>query len=353
MSHLLLHIGYHKTATTFLQNRLFNQARYGFSSPVPREELRRLFLCADPFDCDPVALRTEVQPLMDLSDPQCVAVLSHEQFSGRPAGGGFGLRTRQRFMSLKEIADLLHGSFPEARVLIVVREQRSMVASAYKFLVNGWQGRLSASIEQFLDQSPMEHEQYAPLFEPESLCYHRLVGYYQKLFGQEAVLVLPYEWMREDRGAFINRIRAHVGLPATDSHPMGRANVSTSALECAIARPLKRLLSSPNRPGSYSRWEERAERLAAALARPLPKALHVRVEERLRRCIAERLEGFYAESNAELARLTGIDLRALGYELPGRDTDGAQARWPREAGLQGALPVTPAVALAPARRTGT
>ena len=58
-----------------------------------------------------------------LVDEGLSPVVSFERFSGNPFSGGY---------DSKEIADRLVRVFPDARVLVIVREQRSMIVSTYK-----------------------------------------------------------------------------------------------------------------------------------------------------------------------------------------------------------------------------
>ena len=61
--------------------------------------------------------------LQRIVDEGLSPVVSFERFSGNPFSGGY---------DSKEIADRLVQVFPDARVLVVVREQRSMIVSTYK-----------------------------------------------------------------------------------------------------------------------------------------------------------------------------------------------------------------------------
>lgn len=317
----LIHVGYHKTATTFLQRQVFCREELGFRSPLDRPTLRRSFLCVNPFDCDPQRIRKSLLPNLELGRPSgLVDVISHEQLSGQPSGGGFGLRRRQRLLSPRETADLLHECFPGARVLVVVREQGAMISSIYRYLVNGWRGRLSASIDQFLDQGPFDREQYAPLFDLAYLEYHWLVSYYQHRFGKENLLVLPYEWMLRDRLHFLNEIFRFAGAPLIQQAPKGEVNLSPSALSCEIVRPFKRIVSSPNAPGGFSTAEGWITRLGNRLATAAPAALRDKAEKRLKARIARTVNGHYTTSNSRLQEMTGLDLAALGYELASPET---------------------------------
>ncbi len=315
MAGILIHIGFHKTGTTFLQEQIFKSQSLGFASPVERKLLRDIFVGANPFDFDPEATKSLLYPrLSPVEEQGQVAVLSHEQLSGQLSGGGFGLRRRNREVSRKEMADMLHLCFPKAKILIIVREQRDTIRSIYKYLVSGWHGRLSASIDEFLDQRPLE-DLYAPLFDFRQLEFHWLDEYYRLLFGSAQVLTLTYEELVADPDAFVRRICAFVELEPKIIPHFSRMNAGASALECRITRPLIRLLASPNRPGASSRNEIKAARLARKIANKCPRWMHLASENRLVEKINKLAQGKYAASNARLRISSGIDLKALGYEI--------------------------------------
>lgn len=125
--------------------------------PVDRIRLRDIFIQTDPFEFYPKKVRPQIWSNIEkaLQDRK-VPVLSYEQMSGQPGGGGYGLRRREKEASRKEVADRLHDCFPNARILIVIREQRDVIQSIYKFLVCGWNGKLSATIQEFLDETPLD-----------------------------------------------------------------------------------------------------------------------------------------------------------------------------------------------------
>jgi len=312
---LLIHTGFHKTGTSYLQKMVFNNVAMGFYTPIDRHLLRNMFVQTNSFAFDVKAARDLLQPqIYQAVTEHLVPVLTHEQFSGQPAGTGYGLRRREREASRKEVADRLHATFPDARVLIVIREQREMIRSIYKWLVCGWEGRLSARIDQFLDQSPLEHG-FGPLFNFEYLEYHWVVQYYRRLFGESAVLTLPYEWLRADPTNFVNRIRHFAELPPINETPHKQVNAGQSAATCHVRRWLNRALASPNRPGTVSRPERWAAVFTSKLNRHMPYAIHSTSERILSQQIEHLVAGTYAESNERTSILTGIDLASLGYEV--------------------------------------
>ena len=320
---LLIHIGMHKTGSSYLQRLIFDDVEAGFRSPIPRPLLRQTFLAPDAFAFRPRSARNHLSRFLAREHPnETVAVLSHEQFSGQPAGRGFGLRRRECEIGRKELAHRLHTTFPDARILLVIREQRAMLRSIYKWMVCGWEGRLSASPRQFLDQSPLI-DGYSPLFHCAYLEFHHLVQHYQQRFGRQNVLVLPYELLASNPLDFVNRIRAFVDLAPAVRVPESRVNPGRPATLCLFQRPLNRLLASPNRPGQRSFPERCSAALALRISGLLPERLNATFERKLAGTIDLWASDRYAHSNQQTAWLTGLDLRSLGYILPDDPSESA------------------------------
>jgi hypothetical protein len=72
--------------------------------------------------------------------------------------------------------------------------------------------------------------------------YDFVIGLYRQAFGDDKVLVLPYELLRDDREAFAGRIQDWLGL---DRHPLpgDRPNASLSPIELRWYPRLTRTLS--------------------------------------------------------------------------------------------------------------
>lgn len=311
---ILIHAGYHKTGTTFLQQNLFKDDEAGYCSPADRIELRDMIIRTNPFLFEPEEVKHKFMPEISIAlKKDLIPVLSHEQFTGQPAGAGYGFRRRQREISRKEIANRLYSCFPDAKILIVIREQKEMIKSIYKYFVTGWQGKLSASIEQFLDQTMLD-DGYNPLFNIDYLLYHHMIEHYQTLFGKDSVLILPYEWLRDDPDGFVNHINKFTGNRLSDSVENKKVNESYSASLCALKRYVNRILASPVKPGHYSKPEKKASDFITRLHHRIPKSIHDRSERRLSERISRLIEGSFTESNRKTEMLTELNLSSLGYE---------------------------------------
>jgi hypothetical protein len=300
----LLHIGYHKTGTASLQNFVFPaKAGAGFSLVAGGKGIRPTFVEANPFGFDSEAARERFEPeIREAEFRGLVPVLSAERLSGNPHFGGY---------DSKLIADRLAAAFPEARVLVAIREQAGMLVSLYKQYVK--RGG-AASFQQYVAGPPGAGQ--APRFRLDFLEYHRLVAHYQSLFGGENVLVLPYEILRTRPEAFLDRIGAFVGTPATEADLRWK-NASPSALSLSLKRHANRWVVrsafNPAPPFALDGTNESLLRLCNAADARVTAALRDPRERRWRRVAEDAIGDRYAQSNALTAGLTGLDLRAFGY----------------------------------------
>ena len=321
----VVHIGYHKTATTWLQRRFFP----ALGDRVAFFGLDRLWdelIAPSPLEFDHCRCRRYVAGQID-AHPGKVCVFSAERLSGNPHSGGY---------DAKEMANRIEAVFGVAKILILVREQVAMIVSSYKQYVR------MGGICSFEEYVAPPRDGRMPLFRLENFCYHRLVEYYVALFGAGRVLVLPYELLQGDRAGFARRVLDYIGLvevqlPATrgpstragrrTDHigPDGlylpaqgldaRVNVSLTDLQTRLKRWVN-LLSvgdslypvRPRAPWLLARLFGLIDRLGTTNIGRRPSG---RFRERAARAAGDR----YVSSNRRLQRHVPCDLGSLGYRV--------------------------------------
>jgi hypothetical protein len=313
----LIHIGYHKTGTSWLQRYLFGRQDRGFAPLAPDTDmtpkaaakfLSRYFIYDEagrllsPFRSR-VAEVHDVLSSMQLPD-RAKPVISHERLSGNPHSGGF---------DAKVIGERLAEAFPDAGVLIIIREQVSMIISTYfQYLKIGE----SMGIGTYLAQ---KYDGRRPGFTPTQFQYHHLVSHYQALFGRESVLVLPYEWFRSDARRFIGLLSAFSGV---DIDPdLEYQEVPNLGLPRAVEYGTRFLnpFIRESSVNSHSSWvlpgaEKSVRGLRRLAAGALPAGAERRFVEKLHREIRQIVGNQYHESNKLTTELIDIDLGALGYD---------------------------------------
>lgn len=305
----LLHIGYHKTGSTWLQERLFAPAEFGFHTPWTREQIRERLIHGDPYRFDPRCARAGFEAgLAEAARRSRVAVISDELLSGNPREGlSRGRLTAQR----------LEETFPGARILVCIREQRSMLVSWYKHHVRAGS---AISARRFVRPKRGGFEGAFPLAYFE---YDALIAHYQARFGRDRVLVLPYEWLRRDSGDFARRIIAFAGSRASGVPGAQVANPGYGGLTIALRRWTNLFVGRDFHSGHDPAAGIFARRVLHRLDRRLPRPLQERCERRIQSTIYSAIGDRFARSNRLTQQLTGLDLGGCGYpcepEPPKRD----------------------------------
>jgi len=154
-------------------------------------------------------------------------LICYEALVGNPFRGAFdSLRT----------ADRLSRRWPDARILITVREPASMLGSLYRQYINEG-GTLPP--RDFLALRPP-----APVyFDRVYLHYDRLCSYYAERFGRSNVCVLPYELLRGHPQDFFLQSWAHGGVCPLDGAPA----LARRRLNASLSRPALQVLRWSNR----------------------------------------------------------------------------------------------------------
>ena len=302
----LIHIGYHKTGTTWLQDNLFANAEAGFVTPwSPRDVICELVV-ADPFDFDAEAASAYFGPgIASASHDGLVPVVTHERLSGSPYSGGFDSKT---------IGERLAAVFPRGRVLIMIREQKSMIVSVYKqyIRVGG-----PATIETFITL-PFHQRYSVPAYDLRFHEYHRQIRHYQALFGRDRVLVLPFERLKRDSNAVVSEISTFALSRKLAAISPERRNVGMGGLSAALTRPLNLLFSrsslNPGAPFYAQGFNHVVQQASIAMDEHLPASWNELYDKRLRRHVEEVAGPRFRESNRLTSELIGIDLKSLGYD---------------------------------------
>ncbi|HVA03798.1 MAG TPA: sulfotransferase [Acidimicrobiales bacterium] len=197
---IAVHIGYHKTATSWFQQMAFSNhpqvapllggSEFGV---VASDAFVRQMIFARDSDFD----ATEARALFTqraatvVSDPRQVVVVSAERFSGHCASGGYdGVR----------IADRLHATLPEAKVFWVLRHQAEAIRSEYKQIVlAGWPGNIKTTL------APMPRMKTTGV-DLAYWEYHRLLSGYARRFGPERIMLIDYGRFTREPAAVLGEL---------------------------------------------------------------------------------------------------------------------------------------------------
>lgn len=312
MESLVIHIGYHKSASTFLQQQIFPllPVNYIFLSGENREILDNI---ESESNLDPEKIRSWITQEISRKYPTGkheVTILSHEELSGHPQG----YKSISPFTTAKN----LKGTFPDAKILIIVRNQLDYLTSIYTFRVaiKGYETRdFSSFLREEGEKGLIAH-----------LEYHHLIEYYRDLFGKEKVTVLPMELLSTSAEEFYNKVFLFMNLPNQAIPNVLPVNVSTKSrtildfwrplnyLFGLLLALLKFLLGS--NPGNFPRvrgsYYDLKRSVTGALNRWLPGSQELNIKE-----VKEypRFIRRFEESNRRLQSSLDTDLAKLGYPV--------------------------------------
>lgn len=299
---LLIHIGYHKTASTFLQEKVFSNQQNGFYTQWSRSDYYDKLILVNPFSFDGVQTRSFFEPGIREADQKSLTpVISEEAFSGNIYQGGY---------NDKSLAERLQSTFPEAKILIIIREQSSIIKSIYQERIRS---SLAVSIQDFLEQ-PEPTTGFNPWFKLEYLEYHWLIAHYQNLFGRDNVLVIPYEMLKHQKSEFLDKIS--IFSDADICHDLSKQTVNKGYFAATLA--LKRwsnIFAPKTIIPNNTRYQKINNSLFYKINQIIPSSLNNKVEKQLINYIKQRIQGFYRQSNQKTSELTGLDLNSYGYEI--------------------------------------
>ncbi len=185
----LIHIGYPKTATTWFQNNFYpfiNNANF-----IKREYIQENIIRPNSFDFSP----DKVKKIFNFDKK---AIFCEEMLIGSLYGWNNGAFAKENALRLKAI-------FPNANILIFIRNQFDIIASAYsQYIKIGG----NYCIDKFLyHKNLFDKNNNALLFSFNYLEYDKIIEFYNELFGQSNINVFLHEDFQSDNIKFLTNFK--------------------------------------------------------------------------------------------------------------------------------------------------
>ncbi|MDZ4375391.1 MAG: sulfotransferase [Phenylobacterium sp.] len=301
---LLIHVGYHKTGTTWFQRELFQPA-YGYNPLMSHEEVFQTLVKPHALTFDGPAAMALLESRRRRGAPGSVDVISSEILVGNPFYGG---------RESDDYARRLKAMAPAAKILLTTREQIRAMTSVYmQYLLRGGTQTPAAF---FADAPVMGYFAFAP----EHFEYHRLVEFYGSLFGPENVLVLTQEALASDPMGLTRQLAAFAGMTATvDETTLSTRPVSPSPPESVapILRRINHFRSGPAGLGpvvDLGPLGRTLYRAASAFGRSGPIKSALKSYRPVTRVVSDLYGGRFGESNRRLKAFLGDSVSLPGYE---------------------------------------
>ena len=306
----IIHIGHHKTATSWFQEGVYPAAvSHGLADRIL---VRRTFAGGGAFDFDPA----EARAALGFDTANRPPVICEEDLSGFLHSGFASTYVA------KEIAARLHATAPEAQIVIFVRAQPGAALSHYQQYVR--EGG-TTSLRRYLFPESYRHLGKSrsfkyPHFRFAQLDYRGLIEHYDALFGRADVHVYAFEQLARDREALLTRMEDELGLV------LDRSALSPRRVNDAYRRwllpPARFLNLFTNRSIAYKKtlvhvpyWYPVRKHLLRQLNRLPLFGSPPPAESFLGPEMLDWIRGRFWQNNRWLAERIGLDLRALGYPL--------------------------------------
>ncbi len=301
---LTLHVGYHKTATTWMQHKLF-VGENGYAQIADHADVFAHVVQPHGLTFDPQAMRDLIDTRLAALTGPATPIISSEILSGNPLYGG-----RESEVYARRLAQIA----PGARILVSIRNQQKILPSVYmQYLLRG--GTMPPA--QFF-AGTNEFGYFG--FSPQHFEYDRLVALYQELFGTQNVHVLTQESLQHDIDAAARSIATFTrndtfaGLSDAARRVDG---ASYPEYASAILRRINHVQKSTLNPSpmvSFGRTPKGLYKLAGyALKRPpLSKVLSGR--KPVSDYVRTAFKGVFHDSNQRLSHTAGHPLDLSGYD---------------------------------------
>lgn len=290
---VIFHVGYPKTASTWLQRKFFPQIVS--HTYVDLAETNNIFVRVDSLGFDAAHVRNQFSGCNGVlfSSEGLVTIFKH------------GWDYANTFIAN---AQKMHATFPQAKVLLLLRRQQSMICSAYmQHVKNGG----NYSLRKFLYGGRS--------FSFDHLMYHRVIEYYDFLFGADNVFVYLYEEFNESPQLFIRKLSEDLHIKVKFD------NVSYDVVNMGLRKymlPIMRFVNLFTKPYVGQKMFIIPLRMTFVLVQFLNKMNRYSIfgkhlnDSMLSRCDLDFISNYYKESNRQLAKRIGGDaMKKYGYYL--------------------------------------
>jgi hypothetical protein len=295
MADHIIHIGYPKTATTFLQRSVFPAiSEINYIDYHQSVDLLSPLIYLDDLDYSMKEVKEKLAPFFNDS----LTLMSFEGLCGAP----FIYKGLARSAIAKRLKELGFN-----KVIITLRDQVSLIDSIYR------QHILQGGVVRFKDFVDIDGKfnLYNRSFNLEYLNYFKLIKHYQEIFGVQNVIVLSHQELVADQQLYVKKLLHFINPDSPEFEISTKSeNSALSNLAINLLRIVNHFIFTSQKP-NHLIWNKISTKYVSkafqAILNPYlfrffsSKKSYVKSRER------DFLKQYYAQSNAQLIELLGND----------------------------------------------
>lgn len=297
---MIVHIGYHKTGTTYLQNKIFPNLENLIFIPYFSDNnlLGDIARCST-LDIDFERIKTEVESLGE----EKTILYSNEGLIG-PLFYSTGVNKMEIANNLKEVGT--------EKIIITIRNQISLLESIYKqYIQEGGVAKFDFFINKWQYSFNLNHINFYPL-----------INYYSKIFGKENVLIILNEELRNNEKETIKKIEEFTNSRYKEFENKlnpKQVNKSLSNKSLSLLRIVNHFLRSNHRPSNLilpnklTSWKFRF--ILQRYIDPYILSKIFKNKSLINSKLNQELSNYYKNHNIQLQNEFDINLEKYNYPL--------------------------------------
>ena len=299
---VLVHTGLQKTGTSWLTAKYFRRFPDHFTAHSDPGAINPHLITPHDKNFDPAAVRAALRPVAEEAAAKGTCAVIVSVFVSESAPDHCAILPS----NLRRVKE----SFPQAKILVTVREQKSILLSAYSELVRDG---ITDNLSDFLAQPPKDAP-FAPVMDFDFFDYDYMYDLYAGIFGAENLAFVPQEWILRAPDDALAYMAERLGWDwpdfETDSLEQ-RVRPSLSWPALFVARHANRFFAP------QMRWQRQPKltpmKLAYWVDRITPRGLNAKLAARAKARVDAGVGDYFAASNRRLGEKIGVDLGAFGY----------------------------------------
>lgn len=230
-----IHVGYHKTATTFLQKSIYPKLTHQITYLSRGDAQAYLYDIRHKKLSDKAItdLRRGFESMMEAEKP---LLISYEGLSGNP------MSTKKKVKDNHAILKDLRQIFPEesynVHIIVGVRRQLDLLTSLYVQYIHQGGYKQAAAVFEEWEQLGVLNGYY----------YFSYMDRVIQLFGQKNYYLMQYENFRENEIKEITKLLQYMGVHEVPSYSNTKVNRSYGTMQVKTARKMNYFLKTPFNP---------------------------------------------------------------------------------------------------------